>query len=165
MSWRQDRSLIWCRFEVPKVIGTNFSTWTFAEPNKLALFCKHIANMNSLKDVIIIYQCNGVNNYKLHLSLTLALWEILAKSVQKTFLYKAGFKPVTSWISNCQSHLAIKFYLYFWWISRNLNKVLKTHRNFAFYQSFGRFFQVFLTYTLSEHVRACNFKSGKCIIT
>ena len=94
-----------------------------------------------------------------------ALWEILAKSVQKTFSCKVEFKPVTSRIFKCQSHLAIKFYSYFWWISRNLNKVLKNHRNFAFYQSFGRFFQVFLTYTLSEHVRACNFKTGKCIIT
>ena len=96
---------------------------------------------------------------------SISLWEILAKSVQKTFSCKVEFKPVTSRIFKCQSHLAIKFYSYFWWISRNLNKVLKTHRNFAFYQSFGRFFQVFLTYTLSEHVRACNSKTGKCTIT
>ena len=94
-----------------------------------------------------------------------ALWEILAKSVQKTFSCEVEFKPVTSRIFKCQSNLAIKFYSYFWWISRNFNKVFKNYRNFAFYQSFGRFFQVFFTYTLSEHVRACNFKTGKCIIT
>ena len=87
------------------------------------------------------------------------------KICPKTFSCKVEFKPVTSRIFKCQSNLAIKFYSYFWWISRNLNKVLKNHRNFAFYQSFGRIFQVFLTYTLSEHVRACNFKTGKCIIT
>ena len=110
-------------------------------------FCLHISLFHTRTNLSDVIFAENVILWRHMFVLQDTLWEILAKYVQKTFPCNAGFKPVTSRISKCQSHLAIKFYSYFWWISRNLNKVLKSHRNFCilpkFWKNFSGFFDLY----------------------